>query len=143
MALYTPEVALMGFQARMGRVLPCAITAADSIKFNYGSDVFEFRLPEDGAPIDYDLRVITHRSRSGTLYVYRRGDMTKNLPIQVKLVSRINYLEFEAFVDRNRGKLITYTDSYGTKMVGTFTGFRAVEEGLQRGYSLDLNFEVA
>lgn len=103
---------------------------------------FRLRVP-DGVPIDNDLRVIVHRSRSSALTVYRRGDRTEKLTIQSNGLTRMQYLALRDHIDNIRGTIVNYTDSYGEVISGTVVSFRPVEGSYSHGYDVEIGFEVA
>lgn len=144
MANYTPSPAIVGCCTRAAKYCgPGVDLLLDYCELSVNGNNVRLRLPSSGASIEYNLRVITHRSRSGNLHIYKRGRMTKSIPVQVPNLLNHQAIDLENFIDFYRGQLMTYVNEYGSRYTGTVTDFRMTEMGPNRGYSAEFRFEVA
>lgn len=144
MTIYTATgPATVAWATKIGQIKPCdnnGVIHSDVIFSGFGYDL-TMRLP-DTPSIQNELGVITHRARSNKLYVYRRGARTQEFPLSFSGITRLKFIQIEEFIDRVRGKLIYYTDEWGTKWLGTITTYEPTFISYNLGYKIDIGFSV-
>lgn len=124
--------------------MSCTPSLAATVSFAAsGVTTYTCKRPElnNGEPID--PHIILMRTRNGDLYVYKRGGLLKKLSLKFRGFRKDQSDDFRTFISDSAGKVITYTNHFSVAYTGVISSFDFAEEQNEKGFTVDLTFEIA
>lgn len=99
--------------------------------------------PRLGNGESLDPHIIIHRTRSGDVYCYKRGSLLKSFPLNFDKLKKDDMDLFRTFIADSAGKVITYTNHFGTAYTGYLRNISVREVARELGFEVELTFELA
>lgn len=126
-----------------GGINDCEPGLQDTVRFSTSGYTLTLRLPEHGDGVGRDLRLIQHRNRSGTLYVYARGNTVKSINgLQFIGLKRSEVQTIETYIEATRGMKMQYYDAWGDPYTGVISNWNARLSQRRKGYEVSIDFVV-
>lgn len=123
--------------------MTCTPTLQTSVTFAATAvTTLTLKLPDFGNTKSVDLRIIDHRSRNNTLFIYKRGSSRKSKNLSFSGLRQDELEAAETFFEDSRGKIITYTDHFNDAYTGFVKQYTVTENKREYGFDLAFEFEL-
>ncbi len=123
----------------------CTSTAATTVTFTTVGGAYSITLP--GPKFDnqetFDPHIILHRTRSGDLYVYKRGSPLRGMQFVFYKMKKDKYDSLITFLTNSAGLKVTYVNHFGVSYVGVIRTPQFRENGRELGFEVSFTFEIA